>query len=172
MEDICSRARVRKGSFYHFFPSKADLAAQAWERCWEEQRPLLDDVFSVQRAPLERIRAFCEAVYASQVDLHRRHGRVLGCPYGSTGSEISALDERLRRKASELVERGLRYLEATIAEAAVTGQVKVDDARSAARAIHAYVAGALLEARIHNDPELLRELSVYAFRLIGADAQR
>ena len=31
---ICERAGARKGSFYHFFPSKSDLAAVAIEDHW------------------------------------------------------------------------------------------------------------------------------------------
>src|SRR5271170_7885350 len=31
VDDICKRAGINKGSFYHFFPSKADLVVQAYE---------------------------------------------------------------------------------------------------------------------------------------------
>ncbi len=35
VDAICERADVRKGSFYHFFKSKAALAMAAMEHLWE-----------------------------------------------------------------------------------------------------------------------------------------
>ena len=34
VDAICEKARVQKGRFYHFFKSKADLAAAALETRW------------------------------------------------------------------------------------------------------------------------------------------
>src|SRR2546422_10315091 len=55
VDQICERARVNKGSFYHFFPSKADLAVAAYEEHWREKQPELDRIFSPQVSPLERL---------------------------------------------------------------------------------------------------------------------
>ncbi|MCW2286501.1 AcrR family transcriptional regulator, partial [Rhodoblastus acidophilus] len=38
VDDICKAADVRKGSFYHFFPSKADLAVAAMDHADKELR--------------------------------------------------------------------------------------------------------------------------------------
>lgn len=38
VEAICERAGAKKGSFYHFFASKADLAIQAMEEHWRDYR--------------------------------------------------------------------------------------------------------------------------------------
>ena len=35
VDDICAKADVRKGSFYHFFKSKADLEVAALEFRWQ-----------------------------------------------------------------------------------------------------------------------------------------
>jgi TetR/AcrR family transcriptional repressor of nem operon len=34
VDAICDRANVKKGSFYHFFDSKSDLAVQAIDTYW------------------------------------------------------------------------------------------------------------------------------------------
>jgi len=34
VDDICQRAGVNKGSFYHFFESKADLAIESFPEHW------------------------------------------------------------------------------------------------------------------------------------------
>ena len=36
IDDICQRAGVKKGSFYYFFDSKADLAVASLTSLWEE----------------------------------------------------------------------------------------------------------------------------------------
>ena len=38
VDEICAKAQVRKGSFYHFFKSKAELVMAALEAHWEEAR--------------------------------------------------------------------------------------------------------------------------------------
>jgi TetR/AcrR family transcriptional regulator, transcriptional repressor for nem operon len=45
VDQICERARLNKGSFYHFFPSKSDLAVEAYEEHWREKQPEMDRIF-------------------------------------------------------------------------------------------------------------------------------
>jgi TetR/AcrR family transcriptional repressor of nem operon len=37
IDHICDKAGVKKGSFYYFFDSKAELAAEALEASWQNQ---------------------------------------------------------------------------------------------------------------------------------------
>src|SRR5437879_3817075 len=77
---ICEKAGAKKGSFYYFFKSKADLAVAALDADWEARRPQLDAMFSPLVPPLDRLRQFCEACYQKQSELRKRCGSVLGCP--------------------------------------------------------------------------------------------
>jgi len=55
VDAICLRADVRKGSFYHFFKSKTELAVAALDHLWETRsRPAIDEIFSPTRPPLAR----------------------------------------------------------------------------------------------------------------------
>jgi TetR/AcrR family transcriptional repressor of nem operon len=56
IDHICEKAGVKKGSFYYFFDSKADLALTALNEEWEKRRPILDSLFSPTLPPLERLR--------------------------------------------------------------------------------------------------------------------
>ena len=38
IDHICEKAGVKKGSFYYFFDSKAELAAEAFEDSWKGKR--------------------------------------------------------------------------------------------------------------------------------------
>lgn len=71
VDDICKAAGAQKGSFYHFFGSKAELAAATCETVWEECRAELDMVFSPTRPPLERLLYFLQLLYEEQIEKKR-----------------------------------------------------------------------------------------------------
>src|SRR3954465_15952475 len=101
--DICDRAGVNKGSFYHFFESKTDLAVEAYQEHWKEKQTLLDRLFSPQTPPLERTQQWClfsrnraplepddqwcQFLYDSQKEKTEKYGHVCGCPLRRFGAE-------------------------------------------------------------------------------------
>ncbi|HXI53753.1 MAG TPA: TetR/AcrR family transcriptional regulator [Candidatus Saccharimonadales bacterium] len=170
VDTICERARVNKGSFYHFFPSKADLAVAAYEEFWQQKRPLYDRVFSPQVPPLERIAQWCELIYTGQKERADQCGRVLGCPYACLGAEMSTQDEKVRLKAEEVFARSCKYLESALADAKREKLVDIKDPKATAETIYAVVMGLLLQAKVRNDVEVLRDLQPTVMRLLGAKA--
>jgi TetR/AcrR family transcriptional repressor of nem operon len=60
IDHICDKAGVKKGSFYYFFESKADLAAAAFEANWQIKKAELDAMFSPTIPPLERLQKYCD----------------------------------------------------------------------------------------------------------------
>ncbi len=170
VDDICKRAGINKGSFYHFFPSKADLVVAAYEEHWNEKRPAMDRVFSPQVPPLERIHNFCQYVYETQKEKAERYGHVCGCPYASVGSEIATLDEKIRAKSEQLMNSGGKYIESTIADAIREGTVTVKDAASAAQRVGMLLLGMLVEARVQNDLKVLEGMESTILDYIGAKA--
>ena len=85
---ICERAGAKKGSFYHFFPSKSDLTVAAIEEHWEKFRPDLDRIFSSQTPPLERLSRYCDFIYERQSQKMQKFGRVCGCAFTSAGVRV------------------------------------------------------------------------------------
>ncbi len=168
VDHICERAKVQKGSFYHFFPSKSDLAVAAMEAHWERNRPEKDRVFSPQVPPLERLAAWCELTRASQKKRKEKKGKVLGCPYSSIGSELSTLDEHIRLKCREMTERSCRYVAAAVRDALREKLIEACDPDAKARELYAYSMGTILQAKIENDLSVLERLEDGVFRLLGA----
>jgi len=158
VDDICKRAGINKGSFYHFFPSKADLVVEAYEEHWKEKRPAMDRIFSPQVPPLERIHGLCQYIYAGQKEKAAEYGHVCGCPYASVGSEIATVDEKIRAKSDQLMNSSLCYIESAIADAIREGSVTVGDPAAAAKVISALIHGKLVEARVQNDITVLEDL--------------
>lgn len=171
VDDICTKAGVKKGSFYHFFPSKADLALAAYEEHWRLKRPQFDAIFSPQFPPLERLSRWCDSVHQTQRGLFDKYGHVCGCPYANVGAELATQDDRLRCKSEELLNRGLRYLETAIGDAQRAGDVSITDVKSAAVSVGTCLMGLLFRAKVQNDPGVLRELEPSVMRLLGAHVQ-
>ncbi len=170
VEEICARADVGKGTFYHFFPSKADLAAAAYEAHWLEVQPLFEAVFAPSIPPLERFQRWCDEIYEKQMELYRRYGHVCGCPFSNVGSELSTRDEKLRQKSAEMIERSMTYVVQAIGDAMRAKLMPKRDAREAAEDVAACVLGQILHAKILNEPEMLRDLDRIVLRQLGVTA--
>ncbi len=169
VDDICVAAGVKKGSFYHFFPSKEDLAVAAFEEHWARDiEPILDRVFHPDRPPVERIEAWCDAIYAEQKERFQTRGHVPGCPFASVGSEMGTLSERLRRKVEDMLERGIFQLERTLRDGQRDGSMAVVDPAAKARCLHALAMGIMFQAKLENDPEVLRSLRTQVLELLQA----
>jgi TetR/AcrR family transcriptional repressor of nem operon len=172
VEDICRRAGVQKGSFYHFFPSKSELGAAALEEYWVQyRRPQLDQIFSVQHPPLQRFLTYCDKTYENQKNRLEKWGKVVGCPITSIGSELSTQDEKVRLKSQEIGGRICRYLEAALRDAERDGLLKARDLPALAREFYAFVTGVLLQARIRNDLELVKTIKPGMLRMLGLEAR-
>jgi TetR/AcrR family transcriptional repressor of nem operon len=167
VEQICEQAGVRKGSFYHFFPSKTDLALATYRDHWSSIQPEFDAIFSPLVRPLDRIDRWCEALYQHQKALFDRLGFVCGCPYANVGTELGTLDARIRGLIQEIFDRAQCYLESAIRDLGPTGIKAEDEVRATAQAIHSCELGLLVRAKVANDPEILRELGPSVHRLLG-----
>jgi TetR/AcrR family transcriptional regulator, transcriptional repressor for nem operon len=169
VDDICNRAGVNKGSFYYAFKSKSDLAAAAFEDHWNKKRGLMDEIFSSQVPPLERLERYCDRVVQDQMEKYEKFGKLCGCPFASIGSELSTQDEQIRKKAHELSERSMKYLASMLRDAAADGVLHSKDPVELARQVFCYAGGLIMQAKIENNPEVLECLKKGVFRLVGAD---
>jgi|SRR5678815_4965601 len=167
VDDICTTAGVKKGSFYHFFKSKCDLEVAALEAHWERNKHLWNDVFSAAVPPLQRLDHYFEAVLQRQSELKEECGYVLGCPLCSVASEVSTHEACIREKAQEILNRYMKYFESTIRDADAQGLITVPDPAAKAQMLFAYVQGILAQARIANSVEPLRSLRAGAMGLLG-----
>ena len=168
VDDMCERAKVKKGSFYHFFPSKSDLAVAAYEEHWQQRRPDYDRTFSPLVPPLERIEHYCKAIYEGQKKNRLATGRVLGCPFASVGCELSTQDEKIRQKAQEIFARFCLYIENALRDACKEGLIEPCDFTAKSQAIHSFTLGMMLQAKVKNDPEVLRDLTPTILQMLGA----
>ncbi|QLL05288.1 TetR/AcrR family transcriptional regulator [Mycobacterium vicinigordonae] len=148
VEELCTAADVRKGSFYHYFSSKADLAKAVVD--------LHMRVFETRLAgaqcttPAERLLAIPDAIGDIQSALHTQFGRFVGCPFGNLAAELSTTDEDVRTYLAERLaglENGLAQVCRDAADANVLRD-EVDPDRLA-HALLAHYQGLILLAKLH-----------------------
>jgi TetR/AcrR family transcriptional repressor of nem operon len=166
VDDICRKAGVKKGSFYHFFPSKSDLTVAAMEADWKSKQPELDAIFSPQLPPLERLEGYAEHSLRCQESKLAAYGKICGCPMITLGAELSTQEENIRLKAAEIVHRYIRYLESAIRDAQAEELIPEGSPRVAAERVFSLFQGALLQAKILNDLGPLRDLKGNFLRLL------
>ena len=167
IDHICDKAGVKKGSFYYFFDSKADVATAALDDAWQKHRPDLDAMFSATLPPLERLRRYCDFQYKMQAEALAKYGHVLGCPLCTLGSEISTQDDRLQRKVQEILSQKRKYLETAIRDAHALGLLEAPDAICKANMLFSYYQGLAMEARIENSVEIMKDAIRGTFDVLG-----
>ena len=168
---ICATAKVKKGSFYHFFASKEELAIAALDAQWAEFKPGFDTVFAGDVPPLERLVRFLRHGIDEQKRLHGETGFVCGCPLFTLGAEIGTQQPKLRAKVDELLQEHHGYVERAIRDAHATGAIHAPDAARKARMLTDYFEGVLTRARIMNSLAPLEEGEEAMFEILGATRQ-
>ena len=166
VQQICEHAAVKKGSFYHFFPSKRDLALAVLDQSRDFMHDtVLNKAFAADIPPLARIERFFTTLYELHKQIKQDTGYVPGCPFGNLGCEMSTLDEAIRSRVDSIIRAAEAPFAATLAEAVANGELAAIDTAATAKAIFAYAEGVMLYAKTANDPELIRELGKHALKL-------
>ena len=166
VNELCQHAGVKKGSFYHFFPSKQDLTLAALDQFMALfERRFLRQSFTEDLAPLQRIERLFELFYQSNCAIAESTGRIWGCPFGNLAVELSTQDELIRLKIQQIFEIITQSFEGALRDAVASGELPEIDIAATAQAILAYLEGIALLAKTHNDPNLIKRLAQKAMQL-------
>jgi TetR/AcrR family transcriptional repressor of nem operon len=169
IDQICDKAGVKKGSFYYFFDSKAELAVAALNEEWARRRVEFDAIFSPTVPPLERLKKYCEYGYKFQSDIRCKCGSVLGCPLFSLGSEVCTQEDKLQKKIQGILDQKRKYLESAIRDAHAAGLIVAPDATQKAKVLFAYYQGLVTQARIENSLDVLKDAMRGTYEILGVE---
>ena len=171
VEEICRAAGVQKGSFYHFFPTKIDLAAAAMEDHWQTASGRIDAIFASCKTPPAQLRGICQEILRKQKESFEATGKVCGCPYATMGTEMSGNNEQLRSLSEKTTKRFLGYYELLLQNAVTAKLIPARALKQRAKEMHTYSIGAMMQARITNRLDSVgKSLETALFRLSGFDA--
>lgn len=159
IQEICEGAGVQKGSFYHFFPSKRDLALAVIDDMAEDwAHGFVAEAFDQNLPAVERLDYMIDAAYYWQKAAKDIEGRMPGCLFGNLALEISTRDDVMRAKLNAVFERAKEKFRLTLEEAVAAGAMARLDTEATATAMLAYLEGIILLAKSRNDPDVVLRL--------------
>ncbi|MFH1493444.1 MAG: TetR/AcrR family transcriptional regulator [Pseudomonadota bacterium] len=159
IQEICTGARVQKGSFYHFFPSKRDLALAVIDDMADEwAHGFVAESFDQNLPPVERLEYMIDAAYYWQKASSDIEGRMPGCLFGNLALEMSTRDDVMRAKLNAVFDKAKNKFRAALDEAVQTGDLAAMDTEATATAMLAYLEGIILLAKTRNDPDVILTL--------------
>lgn len=172
VDDICTAANTKKGSFYYFFPSKVDLVVAAMETSAQQSKPSYDRIFSTGTPPIERFEQLADWICENQTEITEKYGRVCGCPCASLGSEMAGQEDKIQTKIADIAQRQKRYYESAVRDMTAEGILPATtDVTVKAQEIYAYLTGQYAVGRIQNSLEpLKRDLKSGLLRTLGVSA--
>lgn len=159
VHEICVQAGVKKGSFFHFFPSKQMLVLAVLD-AWEQQlQALWEQAMTADRPPLERLTRLFTLTCDVQQERRDTGGQMHGCPIGTLALELSGQDTPVRQKVQAIFSAWTDTVERMLHEAVRSGVLPAIETDTTAQTIVAYFEGVMLLAKIHNDPAVITRLA-------------
>lgn len=160
VDDLCRRAKAKKGSFYHFFPSKTDLAIAAIENLWAQtKQTVFEPIFTGSGSGLSQIQRLVDTIHEYQSYLTTEGTSYPGCPFGNLGQEMARQDNRIRATLQKIFEAHCGYFETALVRAEQAGEIPAGNNRTRAKKIYALLEGALLLSKVANDPQVFSSIA-------------
>ncbi len=148
VDEICEKAGVSKGSFYHAFASKEELGLVLLE--WYHQggrEKIFDGPFNKLKDPRQKMLAFVDHVDKSSKELWGG-----GCLLANLGLELAETNPKIRTRIAKLFKKLEGRLE-TIFEPAASGNGNENQttAKDLAQQFLVMLEGSIVLARVHKD---------------------
>ncbi len=173
VDDICRAAGVQKGSFYHYFPSKLELAMTAMEEHFTQHVEAdIARVFAANIPFAQQIDNLADAILKEKQESLVKYGRVCGCPLAALGSEMIGQDEEktIVARVEEMFAQCRARLFTAVTAAMHTGEIPRGDANALTQEIHDFITGLMMVARVHNSLDgMERDLKSGMQRILGLD---
>ncbi|MBF0145816.1 MAG: TetR/AcrR family transcriptional regulator [Magnetococcales bacterium] len=159
VREICELAKVQKGSFYHFFASKNELALAVLDHFMAEAaRPLMDLALASDLPPVDRIRRVFRMIAEGQEAQKSPEGLIKGCPLGNLALEVSVQDRQLRLRIERAMREVTDRIRGVIREQ-VGPEAPEEQVQRKAETVFALLEGAIMLAKVTNDAAAIHRSS-------------
>lgn len=165
INDILKSSGIPKGSFYNFFESKEDFAAQVLEKYGEGSISMIQEALNKNHlSPIERLKEFYHQIIADNV----AEGCTNGCLLGNISIELGGTNDKLSQIVDEKFRELIQILARTIQEGQDAGEItKKQSAEELAEYLHSGFFGALARMKVNRNPIYLNQWHKMTFALIS-----
>ena len=158
VEEICKKAGINKGSFYHYFPSKTALAVVALEAAGQSIQQKLEVIFHSDASLVKIIDNFCDFLLSFQKMKKDEIGMICGCPFTSVGMEQSNIDRVIAETAKGKLDLFKGHFLEIAKKAAEKKLFKPSQVELKANELFSCYLGTFVQIRLNNDLEALENM--------------
>lgn len=166
VDQILEGAGALRGSFYHFFPSKADLILECLDRVWRAQSERLEEIYATAATPEQGVREHLKFLAQIQIDAKAAFGFVPGTFNMSMPTSLLREDARISGRMRELMEENRRRLELAIQKIKRRRKLPLS-AKTTARLLSYSWNGLVTAARMENSLAPLDDLEAVLDQALG-----
>ena len=166
--EICDVAKVNKGTFYHYFPSKLDLLIEIIDLYVKDIAGKYREIAVGDNLPGQKLRAVFMVPQSQNEAWKAIHGIASGCFLGSIILELATTEPAVREKAKWAIGEWSQALQPIVGEFLKAENIKNLDAEAAADVIIGIVQGAHVLAKAKNDPSVFTAFGQLAVEMIRA----
>lgn len=154
VDEICEAAGVTKGSFFHYFDSKEELATVLLGRFYEMKRQeLLNAPFMQLTDPLERVYGYIDFL----IEVAGTPEDVEGCLLGTFSQELSDTHPKIRDVCAEFFKQWALALKQELDKAKTKYAPRARwDTQSLAEHLIAVLEGAIILAKAKQDQQVVK----------------
>jgi len=155
VDDVCEAAGLTKGSFFHYFEGKEDLARVLVQRFYDSMRELHETApYRHKKDPLDRVFGYVDFL----AGLSSRPETAKGCLMGMFAQELSATHPKIRSVCASCFENSAAMLTKDLEEAKAKYAPRARwSPKGLAEYLSATVQGAIILAKAKQDPGVMRE---------------
>jgi len=168
--ELCRRAKVHKGSFFHFFPTKDALLFAVLDH-WAQQvdSGFRSGPFARDVPPLDRFSRFFGGCLAHLREQIEQDGCARGCPIGNVVLELSTRSAAIRKAAARVFDVMRSVFKEALDEAVARGDLpRSTDVDATSGALLAYLQGLAVIGKAYGDVGALAKWGARAEALIRA----